>query len=231
MAGLSEMMQYAQAQQKPNPVAQVLESAVRGGFSGYGAGVKERSAALERQKMQLEIESKVQEMKMQENMAKYFGFIPYSADELEAARGVAFDELGTKPKTHTKAGGLESFYNPETENLSKNYSTKGGFSLSVSPKKGGKGSVEGASSQLAERTAIETLATKMALRQKALEFKRAGRKDEEIGMLMRGYVPTPDEVKKNYPLATEYYKGDQSSFDALYNDEQSAEDPQNLFSE
>ena len=231
MASLSEMLQYAQLQQRPNRVAAGLESAVRGGFSGYAAGIKKRDSDSERQKTQLEIQAKVKEMKMQENMAKYFGFLPYSEDELNAARSTAFDELGTKPKVHTKKGGLESFYNPETENLSKNYSTKGGFSLGVTAKKGGKGSAEGASSERATRSAIESLATKMALRQKALEFKRSGRKDEEIGMLMMGYVPTPDEVKKNYPLASEYYKGDQNSFDALYDDEQTSEDPRNLFGE
>lgn len=229
MAGLEEMMRYAVAQQRPNPVAEGLKSAVQGGFQGFSAGLKEKNDSVVRAAKMVEIESKIKEMKMQENMAKAFGLLPYSDDELAAGRDVAFSELGTKPKGHSKAAGLESFYNPDSEQLTKNWSAKGGFSVSVRPKTAGKGSVAGASAERAKKTAIESLATKFALRHKASEFKNAGRRDEEIGMMMMGYVPTMDEVKKFYPLAEQYYGGDRSSFDKLYDDSQNADDPQQLF--
>lgn len=228
MASLSEMLQYAEAQQRPDPVAEGLSAAIRGGFQGYNAGLKEKTASVQRAKDITEIEMKVKEMKMQENMAKYFGFLPYSPEELKAGRDASFDELGTKPKPHTKAGSLEQFYNPDKENLSKTWSAKSGFSLNVRPKSS-TSKAESLSSQRAEKSAIESLATKMALRNKSQEFKNAGRRDEEIGMLMMGYQPTMDEVKKFYPLAQKYYGADPSQFEDLYNEDKDKSDPQRLF--
>ena len=231
MASLEEMLNYAHAQQRPDPVAEGLKSAVQGGFSGYAAGLKEKNNQVIRAAKMVEIEQKIREMKMQENMAKAFGLLPYSDEELAAGRDVAFSELGNKPKPHTRAAGLESFYNPDTEQLTKNWSAKGGFSVSVKPKSGGKGSAQSAAADRAKRTAIETLASKFAIRHRAQEFQNSGRKPEEIGMLMMGYQPTMDEVKKFYPLAQQYYEGDRSSFDSLYSDSEKQDDPQGLFSD
>lgn len=226
MASLSELVDYAKAQQPKDPFAEITGGFIKGATSGYEAG-RERETKRRQQQFEnslkiidaneklLSIKQKQNEIAVQEDYLKSIGVLPYDDRENMIARSVAGEWLGDgkRPVTDNSVSGrIRGMFDKNKFGDYDMEVTMGpkGTEMKLTPK--GQKNARTAGQQDEQQRAIIALAERMAQRD-YLE-RLSGQTDEAGNPLFIPGVTNPnsfstptDLVEKWIPYAQDLYGG------------------------
>lgn len=209
MASLSEMMAYSDWTGRNSPQGQVAGN-IAGGIEGFMAGQesakKIRQQQLENTLKILDIQEKIQKMKLAqrqqelgENFAKAAGLMPMSEHENAVAVNAAFNSLGgeTRPVVNTAESKIGKMF--REGKLRASWSTKSGFTVSVADKNS-----TGRAMNASTAAAMERLDLAQAEKMARSEMEKNIPKDVlgNPSQKAKDIQVPPDMIMKYYPIAT-----------------------------